>query len=110
MADYFTHFACLLDTGSTENVVKARAIYRDYADELNGEDLSIAFAQRCGQALGLTGRWGFQYAHTCSRPRIDGFIPSFADWVKTIRPEPWMGRAQRIAAEIEPPVGIPDAA
>jgi hypothetical protein len=24
-----------------------------------------------------------------------GFIPSFADWVKAIRPEPWMGRAQR---------------
>src|SRR5580693_4951413 len=22
-----------------------------------------------------------------------GFIPSFADWVKAIRPEPWMGRA-----------------
>lgn len=25
-----------------------------------------------------------------------GFIPSFADWVKLIRPEPWMGRAQRL--------------
>jgi hypothetical protein len=25
-----------------------------------------------------------------------GFIPSFADWVKAIRPEPWMGRAQRL--------------
>lgn len=24
-----------------------------------------------------------------------GFIPSFADWVKTIRPEPWMGHGQR---------------
>jgi hypothetical protein len=23
-----------------------------------------------------------------------GFIHSFADWVKAIRPEPWMGRAQ----------------
>jgi hypothetical protein len=22
-----------------------------------------------------------------------GFIPSFADWVKCIPPEPWMGRA-----------------
>jgi hypothetical protein len=22
-----------------------------------------------------------------------GFIPGFADWVKCIRPEPWMGRA-----------------
>jgi len=25
-----------------------------------------------------------------------GFIPSFADWMKAIRPEPWMGRAQRL--------------
>jgi hypothetical protein len=32
-----------------------------------------------------------------------GFIPSFADWVKCIRPEPWMGRAQRIEREVEPP-------
>ena len=23
-----------------------------------------------------------------------GFIPSFADWIKPIRPEPWMGRAR----------------
>ena len=22
-----------------------------------------------------------------------GFIPSFVDWIKAIRPEPWMGRA-----------------
>jgi hypothetical protein len=23
-----------------------------------------------------------------------GFIPSFADWLRSIRPQPWMGRAQ----------------
>jgi len=28
-----------------------------------------------------------------------GFIPSFADWVKAIRPEPWMGRALRLEAD-----------
>jgi len=28
-----------------------------------------------------------------------GFIPSFADWVKAIRPEPWMGRAQKLENE-----------
>jgi uncharacterized protein DUF6915 len=28
-----------------------------------------------------------------------GFIPSFADWVKAIRPEPWMGRAAKLASE-----------
>jgi hypothetical protein len=28
-----------------------------------------------------------------------GFIPSFADWVKAIRPEPWMGRAVKLESE-----------
>ncbi len=31
-----------------------------------------------------------------------GLIPSFADWARAIRPEPWMGRAQRIEAEVDP--------
>jgi hypothetical protein len=31
-----------------------------------------------------------------------GFIPSFADWVHCIRPEPWMGRAQRLHEELDP--------
>jgi hypothetical protein len=30
-----------------------------------------------------------------------GFIPSFADWVRCIRPEPWMGRAQRLQKEVD---------
>jgi hypothetical protein len=30
-----------------------------------------------------------------------GFIPSFADWVKAIRPLPWMGRAQRLEEILE---------
>jgi len=30
-----------------------------------------------------------------------GFIPSFADWVKAIRPLPWMGRAQRLEDALE---------
>jgi hypothetical protein len=25
-----------------------------------------------------------------------GFVPSFADWVKAIRPEPWIGRALKL--------------
>jgi hypothetical protein len=32
-----------------------------------------------------------------------GFIPSFADWVKAIRPAPWMGRARRIERELDAP-------
>ncbi|MGE3874068.1 MAG: hypothetical protein AB7F74_14030 [Parvibaculaceae bacterium] len=31
-----------------------------------------------------------------------GFIPSFIDWVKAIRPEPWMGRTQRIEPDVDP--------
>jgi len=31
-----------------------------------------------------------------------GFIPSFADWVKAIRPEPWMGRTEKIEALVDP--------
>jgi len=30
-----------------------------------------------------------------------GFIPSFADWVKAIRPEPWMGRSGRTEALVD---------
>jgi hypothetical protein len=31
-----------------------------------------------------------------------GFIPSFADWVRCIRPERWMGRAQQIHKIVDP--------
>ena len=30
-----------------------------------------------------------------------GFIPSFADWTRRIRPEPWMGRAQPIYRDVD---------
>jgi hypothetical protein len=30
-----------------------------------------------------------------------GFIPSFADWMKSIRPQAWMGRAQRLEDTLE---------
>jgi hypothetical protein len=36
-----------------------------------------------------------------------GFIPSFADWVKAIRPEPWMGRSARIEALVDPHLSSP---
>jgi len=29
-----------------------------------------------------------------------GFIPSFADWVREVRPKPWMGRTQKL--DIDP--------
>ncbi len=31
-----------------------------------------------------------------------GRIPSFADWARSIRPEPWMGRAQPIHLDLDP--------
>jgi len=29
-------------------------------------------------------------------------IPSFADWARAIRPEPWMGRVLQIESEVDP--------
>ena len=103
MADYFTHFSCLLDVGTPENAARALALYNALSAEGATEDppsegflLSIEpqyggtelwmradvtgdperliqFVKRCAAEFGLTGRWGFQYANTCSRPRPDGF-------------------------------------
>lgn len=33
-----------------------------------------------------------------------GRIPSFADWAKAIRPEPWMGRAMKLDENIAAPL------
>lgn len=30
-----------------------------------------------------------------------GRIPTFADWARTIRPEPWMGRSQRLEQQLD---------
>ncbi|MEO9336761.1 hypothetical protein ABFT80_04920 [Mesorhizobium sp. SB112] len=103
MADYFTRFSCLLDVGTAENAARALELYNALCDENAAEDppsegflLSIQpehggthlwmrddgtgdpehvirFVMRCAAEFGLTGRWGIQYANTCSKPRIDGF-------------------------------------
>jgi uncharacterized protein DUF6915 len=31
-----------------------------------------------------------------------GRIPSFADWARAIRPEPWMGRSQKLEQHLFP--------
>lgn len=36
-----------------------------------------------------------------------GFIPSFADWAKAIRPAPWMGRGTRLEHEVDPFLSAP---
>ena len=103
MADYFTHFSCLLDVGTPENAARALDIYTALSQENAAEDppsdgfaLSIqpehggtmlwmrdegtgdpaqviAFVKRCAATFGLTGRWSLQYATTCSKPRVAGF-------------------------------------
>ena len=102
MADYHTTFACILPLGTAENVARALEIYREMDIEKSAEDETlgfdaahepllaeaglflsaeddgnpehvIAFALRCAEALKLHGRWGFAWALTCSRPRLDGF-------------------------------------
>lgn len=102
MADYFTHFSCLLDVGSPENAARALDLYARLSEETADDDFPltrfglsiqpgegthlwiydddtgdpehvIAFVKLCAAEFGLTGRWGFQYSNTCSRPRIDAF-------------------------------------
>ena len=103
MADYFTHFSCLLDVGTPENAARALVLYNALSEEgasdeppsdgfllsiepqYGGTELwmrddvtgdperLIQFVKRCAVEFSLTGRWGFQYANTCSKPRLDGF-------------------------------------
>ena len=103
MADYFTHFSCLLDVGTPENAARALDLYNRLSedgaseeppsesfllsiqpehggsqlwmrDDVTGDpERLIQFVKRCAAEFGLTGRWGFQYANTCTRPRLDGF-------------------------------------
>lgn len=103
MANYYTHFSCLLDTGSPENAARALDLYNALSREGAAEDppseaflLSIEpdhggrqlwirddvtgdpeqviqFVKRCATEFGLTGLWGFQYATTCSRSRVNSF-------------------------------------
>lgn len=103
MADYYTHFSCMFDVGTAENAVRALTIRQEHADateESEGRDLSfevehdpdcgpgalwiysdgygepehvIAFVLACAEAFDLIGHWGFTWALTCSKPRLDGF-------------------------------------
>ena len=102
MADYYTQFSVLFPVGAAENVGPALALYRQLADELDENDEAIGFladtdgpstsahlwlhsdesgepehvilfALRCAEAFSLTGLWGFRWALTCSKPRLDGY-------------------------------------
>jgi len=103
MADYFTHFSCLLDVGTPENAARALDLYNALSeagaaeeppsegflvsiqpehggaqlwlrDDVSGDlERLIQFVKLCAAEFGLKGRWGFQYANTCSRPRLNAF-------------------------------------
>ncbi|MBN9362819.1 MULTISPECIES: hypothetical protein [unclassified Devosia] len=103
MADYFTHFSCLFDVGTAANAARAIEIYETAVldgdpdhplsdgfsasidDEAGGTTLwisgyasgdpecVIAFVLLCAEAFDLKGLWGFEYANTCSRPRLDAY-------------------------------------
>lgn len=42
-------------------------------DEHGDVEAVIRFVLRLADGFDLSGRWGFQYALTCSRPRLDAF-------------------------------------
>src|SRR3546814_2235980 len=43
-------------------------------DDVTGDpEQVLTFVKRCAEAFALTGRWGFEWANTCSRPRINAF-------------------------------------
>lgn len=104
MADYFTHFSCLLDVGTAENAVAAHRLFiqsrlddadRDEPlcsgfeltlqegdadhilwihDDVSGDvEQVIGFVLRLAEEFDLKGLWGFDFANSCSRPRVDAF-------------------------------------
>jgi hypothetical protein len=105
VADYFTHFSCVLDVGTPEKAVAALdLVLRLRAEEEGADDPTfsgfalslqdgpgssvlwfhdddgqgdvegaIRFVLRLAEELGLTGLWGFDYSHSCSRPRLEAF-------------------------------------
>jgi hypothetical protein len=104
MADYFTHFSCLLDVGTPDKAARALALFRKlraadqdaddpevagfdlvrkdasedgtlwiHDDEHGDVEAVIRFVLRLAAELDLSGLWGFQYALTCFRPRLDAF-------------------------------------
>jgi hypothetical protein len=103
MADYFTHFSCLLDVGTPQNAARALDLHNALSeagaaeeppsegflvsiqpehggsqlwlrDDVSGDpERLIQFVKLCAAEFGLKGRWGFQYANTCSRPQLNSF-------------------------------------
>jgi hypothetical protein len=103
MADHLTLFAAELDVRTPENLLRARQIYgeplapsdngsafrdgfalsvdehasecrlRISASQSGDTGAVIRFIRRCAQEFGLTGPWGFEWAHVCSKPMLHSF-------------------------------------
>lgn len=103
MADIRTRFSCLLDVESAGNAARALDIHNELiaetadenppsdgyivsivpehggaalwirSDEYGDPERVIAFVDRCADAFGLKGRWGFTWADICSPPLVGAF-------------------------------------
>ncbi|MET3927500.1 hypothetical protein [Devosia sp. 2618] len=103
MADHLTLFATELDVRFPANLLRARQFYRESPEASDNEtafrdgfDLNvdecpgeyrlrisasqsgdtgavIRFVRRCAQEFGLTGPWGFEWAHVCTKPMLHSF-------------------------------------
>jgi hypothetical protein len=101
MANSYTDFATFLPLKDQAQIDQAMEIYKarsewvddgpdpwffvcDYdsaekagiyitSDEGGGQDDVIEFVKEVAKKLGLTGKWGFEWAHTCDRARVDEF-------------------------------------
>jgi hypothetical protein len=86
VADYFTHFSCVLDVGTADKAATALDLFLRLREEDEASDdpefsgFALSLPDGPGSSvlclaedLDLTGLWGFDYAHTCSRPRLEAF-------------------------------------
>lgn len=102
MANYYTQFSTALDVGTVQNALLALGLFHKepetdddidwscgfnlsldatpgsstlYLEDGGAGDLEtlIAFVIHCAEVFDLKGVWGFEYANTCSKARLDGF-------------------------------------
>jgi hypothetical protein len=96
MADYYLQFSTELDAGFAENAQTALKLYEQFNEdeewganflcEADGDRLwlhevdgsgdpeSVAkFVCKLAKQFNLKGKWGFEYAATCSKPVLDAF-------------------------------------
>lgn len=103
MANYFTHFSCVLDVGTRGNAIRSLELHAKLAadiaeeesrdigfilsipeeeggsvlwmrdDETGEPEHVIRFVILCAETFDLKGLWGFQWADTCSRPLLDAY-------------------------------------